>query len=320
MNGRYAFSIILSAFLGGAFVQLLEAYGARALASVVTATQIWTQNGTSQFQFNKWPAQFWELSQGTTSAPNTTAGPLFKISRTEAMNKTSCHGNAVDNECNAAMAVYSVGSSDSSMQTSALFAAAKGSPIATDVVAASFIGNIIAGGTGIGTGAYIEGRRSTPTGKVVGAEIRASNVTNVAGRYSPNGFGDGGALWLSVASLQPGGTAGFGVALGRVAGAQFATGFAATADTVSDTTFRDDSSSITSIAVNGKHEIGIDLSKAALTTPIKLSGAAILSGPGSPAERVSCASRCLYIRTDGGTNSTLYVNETGGGTSGWVAK
>jgi hypothetical protein len=206
------------------------------------------------------------------------------------------------------------------MQTNALFAAAKGSPKGTDVVAASFIGNVTGSGTGIGTGAYIEGRRSTLTGKLVGAEIRAANITDGAERYFPDGFGDGGALWLSAAAKQPSATIGFGVALGHMAGAQFTTGFAATAGTVSDSTFRDDSSSATSIAINGRHGTGLDLSGAVLTTPIKLSGASILTGTGSPAGRVPCATRCIYLRVDGGANSTLYVNETGGGTSGWAAK
>lgn len=316
----WVFGVFFSAFLGGAFAQSVTSYAAYALASIISATELRTQNGTSQFQFNSWPAQYWELSQGTPSLPNTSTGPLFKISRTESVNSASCNGNKVDNECNAALAVYSVGAATSSMQTNALLAAAKGSPIGTDVVAATFIGNVTGNSTGIGTGAYIEGRRSTATGKLVGAEIRAANVTNAAGRYSPNGFGDGGGLWLSAAAKEPAATLGFGVALGRVAGAQFTTGFAATSGTVSDTTFRDDSSSVTSIAVNGNHMTGIDLSGASLATPIKLLGASILTGAGSPAGTVFCQTRCLYLRIDGGANTTLYVNETGGGTSGWVAK
>ena len=48
--------------------------------------------------------------------------------------------------------------------------------------------------------------------------------------------------------------------------------------------------------------------------------AQMMSGAGSPAGVVSCTARCLYIRTDGGAGSTLYINETGGGTSGWAAK
>jgi hypothetical protein len=320
MNRRCFAATIMSAFLGGAFAQSMGSYGAYALTSIMTADQLWTRNGTSQFQFNSWPAQFWELSQGTAATPNSKPGPLFKISKTESVNKATCGGNRVDNECNAALAVYSLGTSASSMQTSALFAGAKGSPVGTDVVAASFVGNVNGAGTGIGTGAYIEGRRSTSTGKLVGAEIRAANMTDEPGRYFPGGFGDGGALWISAAAKAPPATIGFGIALGRVAVAHFATGFAATADTVSDTTFRDDSSSTTSLAINGRHVTGIDLSGGSIATPIKLQGAAILTGAGSPAGVVSCSTRCLFLRTDGGPNTTLYVNETGGGTSGWVAK
>jgi hypothetical protein len=320
MNRRYLVAMITSAFLGGAFAQSIASYAAYAFASIITADQLWTKNGTSQFQFNSWPAQFWELSQGTAAVPNSKAGPLFKLSRTESLNKATCNGNMVDNECNSALAVYSFGTATSSMQTNAFFAAAKGSPIGTDVVAASLFGNVIGAGTGAGTGAYIEGRRSTPTGKLVGAEIRAANMTDAPGRYFPNGFGDGGALWISAASKAPLATVGFGIALGRIAGAHFTTGFAATAGSVSDTTFRDDSSSTTSLAINGRHVTGIDLSAASITTPIRLAGAAILTGAGSPAAVVSCSTRCLYLRTDGGPNTTLYVNETGGGTSGWVAK
>ncbi len=48
--------------------------------------------------------------------------------------------------------------------------------------------------------------------------------------------------------------------------------------------------------------------------------AQMMAGSGSPAGVVSCSGRCLYMRTDGGVGSTLYINETGGGTSGWAAK
>jgi hypothetical protein len=53
---------------------------------------------------------------------------------------------------------------------------------------------------------------------------------------------------------------------------------------------------------------------------VQTSGAQFLSGRGSPVGAVSCTTRCLYVRTDGGAGSTLYINETGRGTSGWAAK
>lgn len=49
-------------------------------------------------------------------------------------------------------------------------------------------------------------------------------------------------------------------------------------------------------------------------------GARIQTGSGSPAGAVAAPVGSLYLRTDGGTNTTLYVKESGTGTSGWVAK
>ena len=45
-----------------------------------------------------------------------------------------------------------------------------------------------------------------------------------------------------------------------------------------------------------------------------------LSGSGSPNGSVAAPVGTLYCRTDGGANSTLYVKESGSGTTGWVAK
>lgn len=48
------------------------------------------------------------------------------------------------------------------------------------------------------------------------------------------------------------------------------------------------------------------------------SGPKITIGAGAPAVAAPVGS--LYLRTDGGAGSTLYVKESGTGTSGWVAK
>lgn len=44
------------------------------------------------------------------------------------------------------------------------------------------------------------------------------------------------------------------------------------------------------------------------------------SGAGSPEGAVSAPIGSLYTRTDGGTNTTLYIKESGASTTGWVAK
>jgi hypothetical protein len=48
---------------------------------------------------------------------------------------------------------------------------------------------------------------------------------------------------------------------------------------------------------------------------------AVLTGLGSPAGVVVASRGQIYIRTDGGASTSLYVKESGDGTTaGWVAK
>lgn len=53
-------------------------------------------------------------------------------------------------------------------------------------------------------------------------------------------------------------------------------------------------------------------------TPAAL--ALLFSGTGSPETVVTAGVGSLYLRTDGGANTTLYVKESGAGNSGWIAK
>ena len=48
--------------------------------------------------------------------------------------------------------------------------------------------------------------------------------------------------------------------------------------------------------------------------------ATVRAGSGSPESAVSAAVGSLYLRTDGASGTTLYVKESGSGTTGWVAK
>lgn len=47
---------------------------------------------------------------------------------------------------------------------------------------------------------------------------------------------------------------------------------------------------------------------------------AIISGNGSPEGVVTADKGTLYMRLDGGLNTTLYVKELGSGNTGWTAK
>jgi len=56
-------------------------------------------------------------------------------------------------------------------------------------------------------------------------------------------------------------------------------------------------------------------------TALDAINALVLTGTGSPASVVSAPVGTLYLHTDGGASTTLYVKESGGsGNTGWVAK
>ena len=50
------------------------------------------------------------------------------------------------------------------------------------------------------------------------------------------------------------------------------------------------------------------------------SGPKLIAGTGSPESLITAPTGSLYLRSDGGTGTSLYVKETGVGSTGWVAK
>ena len=51
-----------------------------------------------------------------------------------------------------------------------------------------------------------------------------------------------------------------------------------------------------------------------------INGLNIQKGEGTPEGNVTASVGNLYLRTDGGTSTTLYIKESGTGNTGWVAK
>jgi hypothetical protein len=49
-------------------------------------------------------------------------------------------------------------------------------------------------------------------------------------------------------------------------------------------------------------------------------GAGVYSGTGSPESAVTASVGSIFLRTDGGAATTLYVKESGSGNTGWIAK
>ena len=58
----------------------------------------------------------------------------------------------------------------------------------------------------------------------------------------------------------------------------------------------------------------------AATVNLNVTNVSLRAGSGSPEGAVTGAVGSLWVRTDGGTSTTLYVKETGSGNTGWVAK
>jgi hypothetical protein len=46
----------------------------------------------------------------------------------------------------------------------------------------------------------------------------------------------------------------------------------------------------------------------------------ITSGTGTPEGAVTAPVGSLYLRTDGGSATTLYIKESGAGNTGWIGK
>ena len=46
----------------------------------------------------------------------------------------------------------------------------------------------------------------------------------------------------------------------------------------------------------------------------------VYTGPATPEGAITAGVGSIFLRTDGGTSTTLYVKESGTGNTGWVAK
>jgi hypothetical protein len=62
------------------------------------------------------------------------------------------------------------------------------------------------------------------------------------------------------------------------------------------------------------------ISATTIPTAINALAGKIRWGAGTPEGAVSAAVGTLFLRTDGGSNTTLYIKESGAGNTGWVAK
>lgn len=73
----------------------------------------------------------------------------------------------------------------------------------------------------------------------------------------------------------------------------------------------------------GAYKVTVSASSMTLATGVALTlpgGPTVKTGTGTPEGAVTSAVGSLFLRTDGGASTTLYVKESGTGNTGWVAK
>lgn len=209
--------------------------------------------------------QLLHVLRGTASSPDTTQNPVVKVSRTMQMSST---GVAPSDGGDQAAGILSVvtGTASNEVQTVGVAGFAKNvsTSVATsgagDACGIYGIGAVSGSGTGVGIGAYFQGRRETATGSLTGVEIQAGNYSGSAGSYSSLGFSGTTGLWLNANGDAD---SGVGIAISNPFGYQFKVGIGFTAQVagaktggVADSSIRDDSQSTVSIDIRGTHSGG----------------------------------------------------------------
>lgn len=70
----------------------------------------------------------------------------------------------------------------------------------------------------------------------------------------------------------------------------------------------------------GASNVTVDVSATPSFTSLTVSGVTIRSGTGSPESVVTAPVGSMFLRSDGGAGTTLYIKESGSGNTGWIAK
>lgn len=70
----------------------------------------------------------------------------------------------------------------------------------------------------------------------------------------------------------------------------------------------------------GKEEANTFSQAQTFSAGVQIGSALVTSGAGSPLGVVEAPVGSIFLRSDGGASTTLYVKESGSDASGWVAK
>jgi hypothetical protein len=222
------------------------------------------------------PATHIDVRSGVLSPspiPNTTPRPIFKAQTFQEVTSAQVgSGDGVDSM--ATIAGVSLGFYACEAQTVGVYGAATnlynnvaGGSFKGDTVGGYFLGvkNAYGNGSSYGTalGIYSAGRRDDATAKITAAEIQCQNYTSTSGSYSSTGFSDTNGIWMTANGNAD---SGVGLSIGNPFNKKFKVGIGFSGwngGAVVDSTFRDDSTSTTSLDVRGTHTYSITTSSTA---------------------------------------------------------
>lgn len=255
--------------------------------------------GTTQGNSNKWPAQLFEISLGTTGTANAASGPVVKISKTETYASSSvCNNNQVDSQCNAALVVVSQGLGANIEQTTAIVGAAYSSSTSGSTnadIGGVFTGEVTAGVT-TGQGVYLQGRRDVSTGNAQSGEVRVQNNTSTDCTVSYTGIGSCDGFWFTAQSDGTNATAtSSAVHVGKTGSNinGYHEGVTLNNGAIVDTGFDDQSSSTTAFKAGSGH-----------TTAFSSPNFSVNGSTGAITSNVTGSTQCVHANSSGVLSGT----------------
>lgn len=195
------------------------------------------------------------MKVGTEAVPDKTFGSALKVSRTLSVAESTFTGDgsiglgaitAVDKALSTSQgqALGVVGGANTASSY-------VGEHSNADAFGGAFIGRSLSGSTRVGGGLFATGQRNNNEGKATGAEISTENNAENAGVYTAGAYSNSMGLWLAPKGSKDSGAA---AVIGHPTERVFKVGYAANEGSVSEATFRDDSTSLRSILITKAHE------------------------------------------------------------------
>jgi len=225
-------------------------------------------SGDAQSMYNATTAQLLGILSGTAAAPDTSANPLLKVTRTVAVADANLTGDGVEQLAaiqgigvgTTALAAQPVGVAGMAKHSGTTLGSGGRSPDACGVYG---VGRITGSGSGVGIGAFFVARRENDTAAMTGVEVHVANYGTAAGAWNATGYNGSTGLWITAGGNADGAAA---ITVGNPFSRRFKVGLGFNAQVsggltggVADSSIRDDSSSTISLDIRGSHTYGLDL-------------------------------------------------------------